>query len=279
MEQTIILLLCEGPHDAAIIYKVLRANGWQGVTNSPLNEFPYAISNYIQTEFSNISNLPLEELRPFKKGFLPSDLLKREVDGEIEYCTIWIMGGNTQFDTLRKVLKTFQAVNLSEFDEYENCTANFGMIFDADDDATAAIEEIKTNLNETLPEFCASLDSSNLNQTYSGKDSFPKTGLFIFTEPNSTQGKLESLLLPLFHAGNKQIFEATETFISTNHKFGEGEKGFDPQKAIIGTMGQFRKSGMTNQVIIKQSGFLTDTNLKVNSQAVDLYRFIESLTS
>lgn len=277
MEQTIILLLCEGPHDAALIYKVLRANGWHGATNSPLNEFPFALSNYIQSEFESISNLPLEELRPFKKGFLPSDLLKRQTEGKVEYCTIWVLGGNTQYDTRRKVLETFQVVNLSEFDEYENCHTNFGMIFDADDDASAAIEEIKINLNQTLPEFCASLDSTNFNQTHANKDNFPKTGLFIFTEPNATKGKLENQLLPLFQAGNDEIFQAADTFIRANDSLGAND--YDQQKAIIGTMGQFRKSGMTNQVIIKQSGFLTDANLKANPQAVKLYQFIESLTS
>ena len=92
--------LCEGPHDVAFLYRILRVNGLQKYSK-PIGEFPDPLNKYFASEAAGegLEQLKLEEARNRR---LPSEVLARGNDALV---LLYAIGGDSKAEFRRKLLQ------------------------------------------------------------------------------------------------------------------------------------------------------------------------------
>ena len=65
MKIKIVTILCEGPHDAAFLRKILRANGFNSYDGKKIKEYPTPMNDFVKRnlEKSNIEDLNIQEAK------------------------------------------------------------------------------------------------------------------------------------------------------------------------------------------------------------------------
>jgi len=99
MKKKIVTILCEGPHDAAFLRKILRANGFNSYDEKKIKEYPTPMDAFVKRnlEKSNIEDLNIQEA---KKAFIPNNVLQKENT----YLFSYILGGATKMNTMTDFL-------------------------------------------------------------------------------------------------------------------------------------------------------------------------------
>lgn len=288
MAKNIIFVLTEGEHDAAFIYRILKANG-VSTNHLKLKDYPYPLDELFK---SGILSTPLEDLNieVARSRFLPSRVMKKESN----ILSIYRIGGDSQQQRRSELIKTISSLKSSESNELQAVEEGDVFLlyfFDADDKGVKKrIEQIKEELKNSFP----SSEAENINRL-SNKEVVRieniYVGGFIFTALEKDTGLLEDALLPLMRQGNDDIFEEAEKFLAIHETtvlfkdkitFDEtrtvkrkiGNEKYTHKKSLIGTVGQLQVSGASNTVCISKADYLTDSKIKADSTCREIYNFI-----
>ena len=276
--EKILFVLCEGPHDVAFLYRILRVNGLQKYSK-PIGEFPAPLNKYFSSEAAGeeLERLKLEEARNRR---LPSEVLAHEDNALI---LLYAIGGDSKAESRRKLLQDIAYMygrrppEEKKIDTGTTARCSVLYFFDADSKGVETrCHEVCHELSEILGQIVPlSADSPQYRHhnciTYA---------VHIFTKPGKTTGKLEDILLPLMQRDNEEIFQQAADYVKLHDperlprlkvKIVDGhlteerdqkDKGiFHRDKSIIGVAAQLQNSGSTNAVCIKHSDYLNQNKI------------------
>ncbi len=97
----ILFALCEGPHDVASLYRILRVNGLQKYSK-PIGEFPSPLDSYFTKEAAgeDLERLKLDEVRNRR---LPSVVLAY---GDDALVLLYVIGGDSKAESRKNCCRT-----------------------------------------------------------------------------------------------------------------------------------------------------------------------------
>jgi hypothetical protein len=285
MAQNIIILLAEGDHDAAFLYRILKANGFAKYSKV-IGEFPPPLNNLLSTDILNVS-IPEVNIQSARTRFFPSNVV---TEGD-NLLLIYAIQGESRGDKRTRLIDAFNSFNTKDPQQIqvvEDTSVSFLYFLDADDKGiNARLDEINREL--TVAFAGIEFDKIGTNASLKTVDDI-LIGAYIFVEAGKQTGRLEDILLPMMEFGNEDIFERAKEFLSihenTNLYKGRVElnedksvkKVFDdkyhPKKSLIGTVGQLHKSGKSNTVCISDANYLNDDKLKGSEVCNEIVLFI-----
>jgi hypothetical protein len=285
MAQNIIILLTEGDHDAAFLYRILKANGFTKFSNV-IRKFPPPLNELLSADVLNVS-IPEVNIQSARTRFLPSNVV---TEGE-NILLIYAIQGDSRGDIRTKLIDAFNSFNTKNPQQIQvskDTTVSVLYFLDADD---KGIDARLTEINNELTAAFAGVEFEKFTANASLKtvDDI-LIGAYIFVKAGEQTGKLEDILLPMMEAGNEDIFKVANSFLSIHEstklykdkielnedksiKKVFGDK-YHPKKSLIGTIGQLHKSGKSNTVCISDAHYLNDEKLKASGVCKDIVLFI-----
>lgn len=292
--EKIVFALCEGPHDVAFLYRILRVNGLQKYSK-PIKEFPSPLNRYFAQEAAgeDLERLKLENVR---NRLLPSEVLSYRDNTLI---LLYVLGGDSKVADRQKLLQDINRIygrNLHEMKKIRlDATAECSVLyfFDADQKGTdVRLQEVCRELSKVL-EQDVSLSGTPHQYRHTNGITY---AVYIFAEAGKPTGKLEDILLPLMRQGNEEIFRQAENYVTlhdparlprlkvktVNGLFTETrdqkDKGlYHKDKSIIGVAAQLQNSGSTNSVCIKHSDYLNRNKIVSDPSCQEIWRAFEAM--
>lgn len=297
MATQIVIALCEGPHDASFICKILKSNGFLSNESLKINQFPQPMDRLITQEIikTDIEELNLQEIR---RGFLPTNTLNK---GDA-YVFLYSMGGDGKKIPRQSILKSL-AITVRQEGEIkkERISADTELsvlyFFDADADGVPArLAQVNAEVREVIESIQSDIFTANIS--YSLQEGI-KLGCCIFTGANNATGKLEDILVPLMKDGNNEIFDDADLYLkkyfsearlfplklnttvnplteTRSNKNGDKFK-YDQNKSLICVAGQLQKSGTANTVCISFTDYLTLAKIQGNEKCQQIITFVNSV--
>ncbi len=284
MANNFIFILTEGDHDAAFIYRILKANGFRTYSEK-IGNFPPPLNDFLQADIKNIT-IPDVKIEVAKVRFLPNEVLNKDNN----LLLIYTLGGDQVKQLRASLIKTLNAFNMPDPDALQaapEIDISVLYFFDADDKGVNyRLKEVKDELNEIF-------EIENLSNTLLNNELLEigdmVFGAHIFARPETDEGMLEDILLPLMAQDNDDIFLAARQFLSIHPKtnlFSDkltydgailkkvNKQKYAEKKSLIGTVGQLQKSGKSNTVCIRDSDYLNDTKINENPSCIEILEFI-----
>jgi hypothetical protein len=297
--KNITILFCEGPHDAAFLYRVLKTKYYQ-IYNDTLSNLPKIVGDFIASKNKHLEYNKLK-IDALKNDFLPYRILLKE-DNLI---LIYSLGGDKDGKTDEKnkrliILKHYfndilsnvsdssnygQAFTSKEIDG--NCFKyNFLFFYDADQNKDEKVNIANKYLKSLDLKFSFEHNSIHKEDEYS-------FGLYVFSD-NEDKGALEDILLNMMKKDNEKIFEEAKKYydsffdekrakrLVTEFKDGElkdirkGSVEKDEKKSLISIAGQLQKKGKSNVVVIEDSDYLNLEKIEKEAQLQEIAEFIQS---
>ena len=276
----IVIALCEGPHDTAFLYRVLRSDCYK-LFSGKINELPNVITQFIKQGYRKIDTLEILKLDALKNYNIPNKILYKDD----KLVLLYAMGGDSEkienskrlalineyTSTLISLNDESKEFNPFEEDGFSNKQIEYSFLFfyDADENADKQIQKTSIYLKElgidTDVEHNKYIKTKNINY-----------GCFIFSE-DGNKGALENLMFKLIETEeNKMLlndakiyFEYTQDdrykykrSISYENDICEEVSKKKKQakvyekKSILGIMGQLQNSGSSNVVTIEHSDYI-----------------------
>ena len=275
MVQNLLYILTEGTHDAAFVYRILKTNGFS-TYNELIKDYPQPLNDFLSRDILNVS-IPEVKIQEARSRFLPAYVMNRD-DNLI---LIYSIGGEIKVDIRISLIKALNALNEPDRDAIQvipDTSISVLYFFDADNLGTEA------RMNQVIKECKKVFKKVDFKENYDPAEFHLfediQVGAYIFTKPDTDEGMLEDVLLPLMRDGNDDIFQAAEDFLAINHTCNlfkdslelegtgqilkvNGEK-YSHKKSLVGTVGQLRKSGKSNAVCISDAEYITDAKIKQN---------------
>jgi len=291
--KNITIALCEGPHDTAFLYRILKTRCFKSFKDS-LTDLPIVVRDFIisKNKMVEYNKLKIDSL---KNDFVPYQIMYKNE----KLILLYSLGGdkdNKDDDKNKRliILKHFfeniksqveDNLNygdswVSENKEQEAYYYNFLFFYDADNDKNEKINIINSYLKKMDID-----EELNHNQIIE-KDGY-SIGAYIFSNENGT-GALEDILFELMKKDNEVIFNKAEEYYKryldlnrTQRLVTECVEGVpndkrkdrkqkDEKKSIICIAGQLQKKGKANTVIIEDSDYLNLKKIKSSSQLQDI---------
>ncbi|MCT4615104.1 MAG: hypothetical protein N4A49_09560 [Marinifilaceae bacterium] len=273
----ITFVLYEGKHDAAILTRLLRLNGYSEFKDKAISEFPTKLKGYFESKIKGF--IYEDETNIFQKPQLPNHICKSK-DG-INWFVFYEMGGDSKKKFVLDIIKelkneTNDFTNEEKFDT--DSPVSLAFFFDADDDILKRKKSFIADYSTLLTGFTRSIETTKSREAVIvGKDGFSRIGLYIYGGNDST-GTLEDIIIPIMQEGKKEMFKDANDYIdkymSDTAKKSRSKKG----KALIGVIGQPKHYGKSNQVIISDTKFITKDKLSKNSVFKSILKFLNSFT-
>ena len=290
--QKIVFVLCEGPHDVAFLYRMLRTIGFLNYT-AKIKDFPYPINNFIKefVERIGIDEMKLEEIRSRP---IPSEALQKND-------MLWLLysvHGDSKKSVRKEIITRISAFIPPDSDGIipsgiEDHSLSILYFFDADEKGVdRRLEEIKQELSEFLGRQLA-IDYFQQNGSLHTINSITY-GAYIFAKDNKN-GRLEDILLPLMRQDNQEIFDKAEEYLqlkddgrlkkleiekdngNIKEERSGGKMKFDLPKSLICVAGQLQNSGKSNAVIIKDCDYLTLTKIQTSQKCQEIIQFFKKI--
>ncbi len=294
MVNNFIFILTEGDHDAAFIYRILKANGFK-TYSEVIGKFPPPLAGFLQQDIFNVS-IPEVKIQQARSRFLPQYTM--ELDRNL--VLIYSIGGDSKGTIRTELVKALNAFNIQDDDGLaiqalpEDTHMSVLFFFDADDKGSdVRVSQMVNELKPAFPEFTFQEDDAySPSVIYSIEDM--RVGAFVFRSTEEDKGMLEDILLPLMQKDNQEIFDAAETFLEINKscqlfkdKLKYDESGtvlkkvngitYSHRKSLIGTAGQLQKSGMANTVHISQTDYLNNEKILGDDTCKSVFAFIKQI--
>lgn len=290
-----IFAFCEGPHDVAFLYKILKSEGYVS-HNRKLREYPSPINDFLISEATH-SSLEEVNLQSATRRLLPAEVMKKADPERMIF--LYALGGDSRKTERLRILRFLQdSFAVSDPDALfpgEEHTAATIYFFDADD---AGVQARFDTINQELAEL-----SDESIPLLSPQASIVETdglqlGGFVFSDNELETGKLEDTLIPLMRLENETIFEAAQAFLDEHYSDDRCRKlqwkpnmetqlmqetrsnrrlKYDRDKSLIGVVGQLQQSGKGNSPIIRDSDFINLQKLQNHEGCQAIARFIRSL--
>jgi hypothetical protein len=275
------ILLCEGPHDVAFIYRLLRYEGYSDVSDIKIGELPDLFKEYFKNLLTNESFYENSNLT--RKPVLPTLMVKNKGTEQEVWLALYAVGGNRQPTLVNDILQAYNDFMSDSMDEDSILSISVAFINDAD---TNGVDKELLNLKKNYAsEKIIMFDDIPLEKNEVFKiitkhegTGFTKQGYYIFCN-QERKGKLEDIVLGLMEKDNKSIFDSVKKFLETSVEHHRKEKKYDIQKSTIGSAGQLLKSGRTNTVIINDGCYLTPEKTNDDSKCQEIIAFINEMTN
>jgi len=293
----LITVFCEGPHDIAFIYRMLKTLAFKSYDSCIIGDLPVPFNSLIKQEVekTDIEDLNLIQVR---RSLLPSKVMKKDE----KYIFLYSIGGDSRSDIRISMLNdivSFVPVPGEINATPDGTTFSAIYLFDADDrGVTNRLNEINREINGVLGTkgTINFIENATFHTVYD-----INFGAYIFTGEDNNTGTLEGILLPLMEENNERIFANAQLFLSsyfddsrlfplkirTNSTTGitaetrssrGGEKyKFSNPKSLIGTAGQLQCSGKSNVVCISDSDFITLPKIQSNAKCVEITTFLNGI--
>ena len=291
--KNITIALCEGPHDTAFLYRILKTRCFESFKNT-LDDLPNVVGDFIisKNKMVEYNKLKIDSL---KNDFVPYKIMYKEE----ELILLYSLGGdkdNRDADKNKRliILKHFFENIKSQVKDEENegdaytiknknqeeYYYKFLFFYDADENKNEKIDIInkyliKMNITEKL----------NHNQIIE-KDGY-LMGAYIFSNENDI-GALEDVLFELMKKDNEIIFNKAEEYYETcldtsrtkrlatecidgiPRDKRKDKKQEDEKKSVICIAGQLQKKGKANTVIIEDSDYLNLEKIQSSKQLQEI---------
>lgn len=286
MAKNIVVILTEGDHDAAFLYRILKANGFVKYSKV-IKDFPPPLNNLLATDVLNVS-VPDESIQNARSRFLPSNVV---TEGD-NMLLVYAIQGDSRGDKRKKLIDAFNILNTKDAAQIQvakDTTISILYFLDADEKGIATrLSEINAELTTAFAGIA--FNPFTANASLKTIDDI-LIGAYIFVEAGKQTGKLEDVLLPMMEADNEDVFKEAKLFLSIHEKTNLfkgkveysttdasikkviGEK-YHPKKSLIGTIGQLQKSGKSNTVCISDASYLNDTKLTTDATCNEIVAFI-----
>lgn len=279
-----LLVFCEGPHDTAFVRMVLKKLMEFQVEKLKFSEMPSPFHRLFETSVKNHAAQDMS-LDMAHKFFLPDTVLAK--NDQIVF--LYNCGGKNQYEKIRTLISTYlpmfeQAQTFSQGAKKIARSIKYLFLYDIDADGIEKVAERLTSEFGLIDgkKFIADVwEESKSIYARVAKDK-----AFFAWGGSPEKGTLEDLLLPMFDssAENKSILNTTKTVMNdmfsweTTHKdlsrsIAEIEKY---NKAVLTTVGQREKPGSSLNVILEQSGLITEEALKSCKITAGFVLFIKS---
>ncbi len=256
----LILSFCEGAHDAAFVFRILKENKYKNFTDKNIKKFPKILHDFFKTKMEKFSSL--DDKKFYEKPYFPRYILKKEKE-EI-YVLLYTVGGVSKIEKNIKTIKFFRHSAKEEkfgISKIKELSINF--IFDAEEmevkdriiEIIKDLKKIDKGISEKIKEIKNGIPIENI-------DYFKSIGIYIFSSDDG-KGKLEDILLPLIKKDNEEIYERSLNFLEKN-KMELKKRKFYFDKSLIGILGQLQISGKANTVIIQDSNLINEEKIKNN---------------
>lgn len=291
MAQKLISILCEGPHDAAFLNRLLKAQGFRTNERIKIGDYPYPMGQFFVTSLrrSDFQQLNFSEARQVP---LPSHALNKE---EISIF-LYSLGGDSKRAERAALLQRMAAFIPNDEQEIrvlpKDTSLTMVFMFDADEAGVGPrLESMKRELAEAMGVDLAAV------AVHSNGDCCKTGGLgvgcLVLTDESTETGKLEDVLLPLMKQGNEAIFEAADLFIDGHYEVSRtrflrirptesgveesrgSDKDFDRKKSLIGVVAQLQISGKPNQASINRTDYLNLDKLLTSPHCIPIRAFLE----
>ena len=274
MSQQGLLIFCEGDHDIAYLFKVLRkVMGFSQQSHLKLSTLPSPINDLLvqQVKQRPFDELALEMAHQF---FLPEKILNKDD----QWIFLFNRRGESRYDDTRTFLDKFTLL-LETVATFGGDTVLENMrylfTFDADD---KGINDVKKRLSDHLPEvnrapFFSSIWAPCEHAFAAQQDN--KALYILAGEPE--QGTLEDILIPIITSkpDNETHLERAKTLLSELKNWPDTIAGQSKLlKAAITTIGQKDKPGSSLNVVIQQSKLISDEALKNCTKTQRLVQFL-----
>ncbi len=255
----ILFIICEGPHDAQFIGRLLSESKQYKSYESNLKEYPMPLDTFIMKKYHSQN---VDEIRIGKPNYpmVPICAFLNTENNENLVLPV-SMGGMDQYQ------KTIEYVNEIKSDfaydvlrPQKSSIKKVSILFVYDADSRGVIKTI--SLFKERFESALKLTGNIINSSWFCSDDFP-TSLYIFTGEDKDTGTLEDNIISLFATKNEEWVEATKGHISNN--FEHLTPSGDPtahtakvNKGILTTCGQIEKSnaGYALTVVVRDTKLL-----------------------
>ena len=219
--KNITILFCEGPHDTAFLYRILKTKCYK-VFNKRLLDLPNIVGKFIESKnkAEEYDNLKVNVLR---NEFLPYRILIKEERLILLYSLGGDKDGSKDENNKRLIILNHFFTDISENVEIsgnygESFTSsssegtsyryNFLFFYDADNDKDEKINITNKYLEKLSLEYTVSHNEIH-------KDEYYSFGVYIFSD-DQDKGALENILFDIMKTGNEEIFNEANTYYDRN---------------------------------------------------------------
>ena len=256
----ILFVICEGPHDAQFIGRLLKESGQYHNFDENLKAYPSPLKEFISGKYTeqNVDSIrigkptfPLIPVCAFKGNDSDQLILSVSMGGMDKYCeTIEFVKEvqNAFADDILKQSKSIIGI------------VSFLFVYDADSRGIAQTEQLfKERFNSELNL------TGDINQSKWFQSNDFMSSLFIFTGDDGDSGTLEDNLLALFKNRNEDWVNNSDSHI--RNEFEEISDNADTiahtakiNKGILTTCGQVEKSiaGYALTVVVRDTKLLNE---------------------
>lgn len=253
----LLFVICEGPHDAQFIGRLLQESGKYESYNEQLKNYPSPLKEFISGKYTSQR---IDEIRIGKPKFpLVPICVYKMLEGDHIVLPV-SMGGMDKYrqaiEFVKETLDSFASDVLRQSKSVIE-SVSFLFVYDAD---SRGVDETKKlfikRYNESL-----SLQDDFQREQWAGTGS--KYALFIFTGNDGDTGTLEDNLLMLFRQNDNEWVDACDQHIQD--RFESMANGGDEtahiakiNKAVLTSCGQIEKAnaGYALTVVVRDTKLL-----------------------
>ena len=277
----IVIALCEGPHDTAFLYRVLRSDCYR-LFSDEIDKLPNVVTQFIKQGYRKIDTLESLKLDALRNYNIPNKILYKGHTLVLLYA----MGGDSEkmenskrLALINEYTSTLMSSNddVKEFNPFDEdgfstnqVEYSFLFFYDADEDASKQIKKSNDYLKEL------EIEEKLTHNQYIRNENI-NYGCFIFSE-DGTKGALENIMFKVIEIEeNKTLLDDAKKYFehiqdnrykrkrSINYsgdnsceevsKKKKQAKVYE-KKSILGIMGQLQNSGSSNVVTIEHSDYI-----------------------
>jgi hypothetical protein len=274
----IVIALCEGPHDTAFLYRVLRSDCYQ-LFSDKIDKLPNVVTQFIKQGYRKIDTLETLKLDALRNYNIPNKILYKDD----VLVLLYAMGGDSEkmenskrLTLINEYTSTLSLTNNKEFNPLDEdgfstkqIEYSFLFFYDADEDANKQIKKSNSYLKELK------IDGELEHNQYIKNENI-NYGCFIFSE-NGESGALENIMFGLIETEENQILlnDAKKYFEHSRNNRYKKKRSINysdnpceeiskkkkqaklyEKKSILGIMGQLQNSGSSNVVTIEHSDYI-----------------------
>lgn len=263
-----LLLFCEGPHDVAFCYLVMKHCFGMRTVKDNFSSYPSPLHKLLPQNLKKHASGDMS-LDMAHKFFLPD----RTVTNGDDYVLLFNMGGKTRIDNPKKFLSSFLPLyeNRATFSKDAESIASdvrYLFLYDADhENATKIFSDCRINF-ENINEVSFITRQFEPSPENPGAAVSDDKGVYVLGDPDTGKGTLEDILLPIYEKTQKDWCEKAGSFVDDTFSFKTGQ-GNDKQniaarakkaKAVITAAGQGKRPGRPMAAIIQDDVLGTMTN-------------------